>query len=94
MSLTDTMTRTLSARQNGRSRATSLSCNRANLVAEGVVVNDIVVTGNAVTGTVQASEDKRAPFSDPQLELFAASGRHGLLVMTNQRENQGRATSS
>ena len=35
--------------------------------------------------------DKQLPFSDPQLEEIAQSGKRVLLVTTHRRENQGEA---
>jgi len=64
---------------------------RANLLAEGVAAADIVVTGNSVIDALLTTVDKQVPFSDPQLEDLAASGRRILLVTTHRRENQGDA---
>ncbi|MCT9869162.1 non-hydrolyzing UDP-N-acetylglucosamine 2-epimerase [Paenarthrobacter aurescens] len=67
------------------------SVSRANLLAEGVSEHDIVVTGNSVIDALLTTVDKHIPFSDPQLEELAASGRRILLVTTHRRENQGDA---
>lgn len=67
------------------------STSRANLLAEGVAAKDIVVTGNSVIDALLTTVDKQVPFSDPQLEALAASGRRILLVTTHRRENQGDA---
>ncbi|WP_311213793.1 MULTISPECIES: non-hydrolyzing UDP-N-acetylglucosamine 2-epimerase [unclassified Arthrobacter] len=67
------------------------SVSRANLLAEGISESDIVVTGNSVIDALLTTVDKHIPFSDPQLEELAASGRRILLVTTHRRENQGDA---
>lgn len=64
---------------------------RANLLAEGVKAEDIVVTGNSVIDALFTTVDKQIPFTDPQLEELAASGKKILLVTTHRRENQGDA---
>lgn len=64
---------------------------RANLLAEGINPADIVITGNTVIDALLATVDKQLPFSDPQLETLAATGRRILLVTTHRRENQGDA---
>ncbi|MEO3942035.1 UDP-N-acetylglucosamine 2-epimerase (non-hydrolyzing) [Paenarthrobacter nicotinovorans] len=67
------------------------STSKANLLAEGIRERDIVVTGNTVIDALLTTVDKNVPFSDPQLEELAASGRKILLVTTHRRENQGDA---
>ncbi|WP_427018377.1 non-hydrolyzing UDP-N-acetylglucosamine 2-epimerase [Pseudarthrobacter sp. P1] len=67
------------------------STSRANLLAEGINADDVVVTGNTVIDALLATVDKNIPFTDPQLEELAASGRKILLVTTHRRENQGDA---
>ncbi|MGC7153395.1 non-hydrolyzing UDP-N-acetylglucosamine 2-epimerase [Paenarthrobacter ureafaciens] len=67
------------------------STSKANLLAEGIAEEDIVVTGNSVIDALLTTVDKEIPFSDPQLEDLAASGRRILLVTTHRRENQGDA---
>ncbi|MGJ3189224.1 non-hydrolyzing UDP-N-acetylglucosamine 2-epimerase [Paenarthrobacter sp. FR1] len=67
------------------------SVSRANLLAEGISEDNIVVTGNTVIDALLTTVDKHIPFSDPQLEDLAASGRRILLVTTHRRENQGDA---
>lgn len=67
------------------------STSRANLLAEGVAAENIVVTGNSVIDALLTTVDKQVPFSDPQLESLAASGSRVLLVTTHRRENQGDA---
>ncbi|MGP4033792.1 non-hydrolyzing UDP-N-acetylglucosamine 2-epimerase [Pseudarthrobacter sp. 1C304] len=64
---------------------------KANLLAEGVNAADIVVTGNTVIDALLAIVGKELPFSDPELERVAATGRKVLLVTTHRRENQGDA---
>ncbi len=64
---------------------------KANLLAEGISAEDIVVTGNTVIDALLTTVDKQIPFTDPQLEDLAASGRRILLVTTHRRENQGDA---
>jgi UDP-N-acetylglucosamine 2-epimerase (non-hydrolysing) len=64
---------------------------KANLLAEGVAEQDIVVTGNTVIDALLTTVGRAIPFSDPQLENLAASGRKILLVTTHRRENQGDA---
>lgn len=67
------------------------STSKANLLAEGIAEEDIVVTGNSVIDALLTTVDKEIPFSDPQLEELATSGRRILLVTTHRRENQGDA---
>ena len=67
------------------------STSKANLLAEGIAESDIVITGNTVIDALLTTVDKNVPFSDPQLEELAASGRRILLVTTHRRENQGDA---
>ncbi|RKR18687.1 non-hydrolyzing UDP-N-acetylglucosamine 2-epimerase [Arthrobacter oryzae] len=67
------------------------SISKANLVAEGVNPDDIVITGNTVIDALLATAGKQMPFSDPTLETLAAGGRRILLVTTHRRENQGDA---
>ncbi|MET3351794.1 UNVERIFIED_ORG: UDP-N-acetylglucosamine 2-epimerase (non-hydrolyzing) [Arthrobacter sp. UYEF1] len=67
------------------------STSKANLLAEGISEEDIVVTGNTVIDALLTTVDKQIPFSDPQLESLAVSGRRILLVTTHRRENQGAA---
>ncbi|WP_113718537.1 non-hydrolyzing UDP-N-acetylglucosamine 2-epimerase [Arthrobacter dokdonensis] len=67
------------------------STSKANLLAEGVKAEDIVVTGNTVIDALLTTVDKKVPFTDPALEKLAARGRKILLVTTHRRENQGDA---
>lgn len=64
---------------------------KANLLAEGIPAENIVVTGNSVIDALLSTVGKAIPFSDPQLEELAASDRRILLVTTHRRENQGSA---
>ncbi|WP_426978399.1 non-hydrolyzing UDP-N-acetylglucosamine 2-epimerase [Pseudarthrobacter sp. O4] len=67
------------------------SVSKANLVAEGIDPANIVITGNSVIDALLTTVGKQIPFTDPQLEELAASGRKILLVTTHRRENQGGA---
>ncbi|MGO4230375.1 non-hydrolyzing UDP-N-acetylglucosamine 2-epimerase [Arthrobacter sp. YAF34] len=64
---------------------------KANLVAEGVNPNVIVITGNTVIDALLATAGKHVPFSDRALETLETSARRILLVTTHRRENQGEA---
>ncbi|MFE7506410.1 non-hydrolyzing UDP-N-acetylglucosamine 2-epimerase [Promicromonospora sp. NPDC057488] len=63
----------------------------ANLVAEGVPLEDIVVTGNTVIDALYLAVERRTAFADPALARVAASGRRIVLVTTHRRENWGTA---
>ncbi|MFC0582689.1 non-hydrolyzing UDP-N-acetylglucosamine 2-epimerase [Micrococcoides hystricis] len=67
------------------------SVSKQNLLNEGVNADDIVVTGNTVIDALLTTVEKQVPFSDPQLEELAASGKQVMLVTTHRRENQGDA---
>lgn len=67
------------------------STSKANLLAESVNPADVVVTGNTVIDALLTTVDKKIPFTDPALEVLAASGKKILLVTTHRRENQGDA---
>lgn len=67
------------------------STSKANLLAEGISGDDIVVTGNTVIDALLTTVGKKIAFSDPKLEDLASSGRRILLVTTHRRENQGDA---
>ncbi|MFJ4167924.1 non-hydrolyzing UDP-N-acetylglucosamine 2-epimerase [Paenarthrobacter sp. NPDC089714] len=67
------------------------STSRANLLAEGIPAEDVVVTGNTVIDALLTTVDKNVAFSDPKLEELAASKGRILLVTTHRRENQGDA---
>lgn len=64
---------------------------KANLLAENVNEQDIVVTGNTVIDALLKTVQKKVPFSDPQLEELANENKKILLVTTHRRENQGDA---
>lgn len=63
----------------------------ANLVAEGVRLEDIVVTGNTVIDALYLAVERRTEFTDLALDRVAASGRRIVLVTTHRRENWGDA---
>ncbi|MFC8798185.1 non-hydrolyzing UDP-N-acetylglucosamine 2-epimerase [Promicromonospora sp. NPDC057138] len=63
----------------------------ANLVAEGVRLENIVVTGNTVIDALYLAVENRTAFTDPAVERVAASGRRIMLVTTHRRENWGAA---
>lgn len=67
------------------------STSKANLLAEGVNSDHVVVTGNTVIDALLTTVGKNIPFTDPALEALAVSGRRILLVTTHRRENQGDA---
>lgn len=67
------------------------STSKANLLAESVNPEDIVVTGNTVIDALLTTVGKKIPFTDPALEDLAASETKILLVTTHRRENQGDA---
>ncbi|MCB5293258.1 non-hydrolyzing UDP-N-acetylglucosamine 2-epimerase [Arthrobacter sp. SO3] len=67
------------------------SVSEANLIAEGINPDDVVITGNSVIDALLATVGKEVPFTDPRLEELAAGGRNVLLVTTHRRENQGDA---
>ena len=50
-----------------------------------------MVSGNTVIDALLHTVAKQLPFSDPQLEEIAQSGKRVLLVTTHRRENQGEA---
>ncbi|NNU27553.1 non-hydrolyzing UDP-N-acetylglucosamine 2-epimerase [Isoptericola sediminis] len=64
---------------------------KENLLREGVADEDIVVTGNTVIDALLMTVEQKTPFSDPELEDLADSGRPVLLVTTHRRENWGGA---
>lgn len=70
------------------------SVSKANLLAEGISADDVVVTGNSVIDALLTTVGKEIPLTDPQLEELAADGRPILLVTTHRRENQGDAMRS
>ena len=64
---------------------------KENLLREAITPEDIVVTGNTVIDALLHTVEKQLPFTDPQLEEIASSGKRVLLVTTHRRENQGEA---
>lgn len=67
------------------------STSKQNLLNEGVMEADIVVTGNTVIDALLTTVNKKVPFTDPALEELDGTGRQILLVTTHRRENQGDA---
>ena len=65
--------------------------NLANLVAEGVQHEDIVVTGNTVIDALHLAVERGTAFTDPVVVRVAASGRRIVLVTAHRRENWGDA---
>lgn len=63
----------------------------ANLVAEGVQLENIVVTGNTVIDALYLAVQRRTAFTDPAVARVASSGRRVVLVTTHRRENWGDA---
>lgn len=64
---------------------------KENLLREAITEEDIVVTGNTVIDALLHTVEQQLPFTDPQLEEIASSGKRVLLVTTHRRENQGEA---
>ncbi|MDO8152299.1 non-hydrolyzing UDP-N-acetylglucosamine 2-epimerase [Isoptericola sp. b408] len=64
---------------------------RDNLLAEGVVPDTVVVTGNTVIDALLATVHQAPDFDDPALVHIARSGRRIVLVTTHRRENWGSA---
>nr|WP_270263674.1 UDP-N-acetylglucosamine 2-epimerase (non-hydrolyzing) [Kocuria marina] len=64
---------------------------KENLLREAIAEEDIVVTGNTVIDALLHTVEQQLPFTDPQLEEIASSGKRVLLVTTHRRENQGEA---
>ena len=64
---------------------------RDNLLREAVAAEDVYVTGNTVIDALLHTVEQQLPFTDPQLEKIASSGKRVLLVTTHRRENQGEA---
>ena len=64
---------------------------KENLLREAITGEDIVVTGNTVIDALLHTVEQQLPFTDPQLEKIASSGKRVLLVTTHRRENQGEA---
>ncbi|WP_290658950.1 UDP-N-acetylglucosamine 2-epimerase (non-hydrolyzing) [Kocuria sp.] len=64
---------------------------KENLLREAITEENIVVTGNTVIDALLHTVEQQLPFTDPQLEKIASSGKRVLLVTTHRRENQGEA---
>jgi UDP-N-acetylglucosamine 2-epimerase (non-hydrolysing) len=64
---------------------------RRNLISESVPGSTVVVTGNTVIDALLTAVERKVPFSAPELEGLADSGRRVLLVTTHRRENWGDA---
>lgn len=67
------------------------STSKENLLREAITEADVVVTGNTVIDALLHTVEQQLPFTDPQLEEIASSGKRVLLVTTHRRENQGEA---
>lgn len=67
------------------------SVSRDNLLREGVVAEDVYVTGNTVIDALLEAVEHQVPFEDERLAALQASGRRVVLVTTHRRENQGDA---
>ena len=63
--------------------------NRDNLLAEGVVPNEVVVTGNTVIDALQWTTQQPCKHSDPAVAAAVASGRPLVLVTAHRRESWG-----
>jgi UDP-N-acetylglucosamine 2-epimerase (non-hydrolysing) len=59
----------------------------ANLLAEGVAPDSIVVTGNTVIDALRATLALRPSYQDPTLDQLDASDRRILLVTAHRRES-------
>lgn len=64
---------------------------RDNLVAEGVAVSDIVVTGNTVIDALHLAVDMGVAPSEPAAVQYVSANGPKLLVTTHRRENLGSA---
>lgn len=62
---------------------------RDNLVAEGINLNDIVVTGNTVIDALHIAVDMNVAPTDPVVSDYTTVNRPKLLVTTHRRENLG-----
>ncbi len=67
------------------------STSKANLLAEGISEDAVVVTGNTVIDALLSTVGREIPFTDMRLEELAKTGKKILLVTTHRRENQGDA---
>lgn len=64
---------------------------KANLLAESVAPERIVVTGNTVIDALLHAAQQDVQISDPRVQAAVDSGRRILLVTTHRRENWGNA---
>jgi len=62
---------------------------RANLLAEGIDPDTIVVTGNTVIDALQVTTQRGVEFADPRVAAALRSGRRLLLVTSHRRESWG-----
>lgn len=63
---------------------------RANLVAEGIADDDIVVTGNTVIDALLTIVERRLPLVNPALSpLLSLGDRKAVLVTSHRRESWG-----
>ena len=60
---------------------------RVNLLGEGVVERDILVTGNTVIDALFSIKEKGTTFSDEGLATIASSDKPIIMVTTHRREN-------
>ncbi|MDQ6874670.1 MAG: UDP-N-acetylglucosamine 2-epimerase (non-hydrolyzing) [Actinomycetota bacterium] len=62
---------------------------RANLLADGIAADKIVITGNTVIDALLAARAAACPYDDPQLEAIDAAGRPLVVVTAHRRESWG-----
>ena len=67
---------------------------RANLIAEGVAADRIVVTGNTVIDALLWAVAQEVPYGDPALDGLDDDPRRVLLVTAHRRESWGPAMES
>jgi len=72
------------------------TANRANLLAEGVSEDQVLVVGNTVIDALHWAVDAQVPFTDPALEALVSpadvgdlGGQRIVLVTCHRRENWG-----
>jgi UDP-N-acetylglucosamine 2-epimerase (non-hydrolysing) len=63
--------------------------NRARLLAAGVPLEAIAVTGNTGIDALYDVAGRGVPFADPRLERLRATGRRIVVVTTHRRESWG-----
>lgn len=61
----------------------------ANLAAEGIAGDPVVITGNTSVDAIRMMADVAAPFEDPELENVVAQGGDLVLVTCHRRESWG-----